>query len=454
MLGRRAAARGARLGFAGPGDAAHRGQPGQGAPPEGTLVRLPEPGHGMVLAGTGQGKLVNVIAPNVLMHEGPLFVIDPKGEIASVTARHRRSVGEVIIIDPFECVPHLTQGAPPGALNPFDLARLPGVNIDDAAEALAWELTVGHESARDPYWVHAAASLIAGLIAGVSEDPDPAQRGMGRVVDLLAAEDVIYDLAVLLEVQRVKGDFARSRIAQFLATPGDSHAATRGCVLNSAQQVIHCFEAESVRRAVNTSSFALEDVVEGERPMTVYFVFPPARALSHRGLLRMWVTTLLQALMHRAEMPSLQTLLVVDEAANLGTLDQLPLMHSYARGTGTSVLTAWQSIGQLMDLYPNQFRTICENCTSIQAFGLHSTAIEAAATFLGVPGGVLRDQAPDEQLVVIGSREGEVLRRVDYRTDPVLAARADWNPRYARRGGWAPPALAKQPCAHSGRAAQ
>ena len=46
--------------------------------------------HLMTVAPARQGKGTSVVIPNLLHYPGSVFVTDPKGELAAVTARHRR----------------------------------------------------------------------------------------------------------------------------------------------------------------------------------------------------------------------------------------------------------------------------------------------------------------------------------------------------------------------------
>lgn len=152
----------------------------------------------------------------------------------------------------------------------------------------------------------------------------------------------------------------------------------------------------------------------------------PTMPDQHGGL----VIGLCHVLMARTVIPRSPTLLMIDEAASLGTVDQLPLMYSYLRGSGVTVYTAWQSLGQLIDLYPIQYRTILENCASLQTFVLHCTCVDAMAGLLGISPSVMRALSSDEQVVATSSRGTEVPLRVDYRSHAVLKGLADPNPRY------------------------
>lgn len=385
-------------------------------------------GHGVTFSRSGGGKMVCSAAVNLLAFAGTAaVVVDPKGEIAAVCAKECRRRGPVVIIDPFD-----TLGPNTGCLNPMDRFSLPGMGTDDAADTLAAEMSAGHASEKDPYWVTSARALCAGCIASAAEDPDMSRRNLNTVLDMLSGgDDTVYQFATMLDSKKVYGDFARARIAEFLEVPDSSSGSTRSCILSTARQFLHPLSGVRMRRCLASSSFDLADLLDGEKPLTVFIVFPPMRSVSHGGLLRLLLSTILQVLAARPVMPSRQTLLLIDEAANIGRYDLIPLLYSYGRGLGVTVLTEWQSLGQVMSLYERDWRTIVENAF-VQAFNLHTTAVDPLASLLGLPPGMLRGLGPDEQLVAVAEREPEVLKRIDYRTDPVLSKLADENPRYAR----------------------
>jgi type IV secretion system protein VirD4 len=71
--------------------------------------------HILTVAGSRAGKGVSLIVPNLLHWPGSCIAIDPKGELATITASRRSSVdsrfskamgegGKVFVLDPFERV--------------------------------------------------------------------------------------------------------------------------------------------------------------------------------------------------------------------------------------------------------------------------------------------------------------------------------------------------------------
>lgn len=50
--------------------------------------------HLLTIASSRTGKGVSLLVPNLLLYDGSVIVIDPKGELARVTARARREKGQ------------------------------------------------------------------------------------------------------------------------------------------------------------------------------------------------------------------------------------------------------------------------------------------------------------------------------------------------------------------------
>ena len=76
------------------------GYDGEGT--QGRPVGFLDDRHVMTIAGSRGGKGRSLIVPNMLMYEGSVLAIDPKGELARITSRARAEMGQrVIVLDPF-----------------------------------------------------------------------------------------------------------------------------------------------------------------------------------------------------------------------------------------------------------------------------------------------------------------------------------------------------------------
>ena len=68
-------------------------------------IRYGGPLHVLVFGPNGKGKGTRLLMPNLLQMSGSsIVVIDPKGELAAVTAPFRRQLGRVVVINPFDVV--------------------------------------------------------------------------------------------------------------------------------------------------------------------------------------------------------------------------------------------------------------------------------------------------------------------------------------------------------------
>lgn len=117
--------------------------------------------HWLCAAPTGAGKTRGFVIPQLLDYPGSAVVVDVKGEIAQVTARYRRQIGEVLVIDPFKTV---TQGG--DTFNP--LAHLNTDDPDYADDIFTLSDLFNNQTVdKDRFWDDSAQNVIAGLMAAV-----------------------------------------------------------------------------------------------------------------------------------------------------------------------------------------------------------------------------------------------------------------------------------------------
>lgn len=397
---------------------------GRGARPNRELIRYAGEGHLLTVAPTGAGKGRSGVIPSLLTYPGPTLTIDLKGENYRVTARARRQMGHrVVVLDPFRVV--VSEG---DRLNPFDLFALPGGEADQDCEWLAELLTGGQPvSSRDMFWELTAKGLLTGLIGLAAEAPGASGRHLGAVLDLLYSDDPDYRIAVELDTRTFTNRLARQELAGYLHHEADR---CRPSVRSTAQAFVKCLGGSAARGALASTTFDLGAWVRGEL-LDIYVVFPPDKLESHRALLRLWLGVLLAALLRRPAVPSRRTLLLLDEAAQLGALPQLRTALTLLRGYGVQVWTFWQDLSQLKYLYPGDWETIVNNSAVLQAFGLtNGRAAQAVAEVLGCRPSELLGLGPGEQMLLRPGAPAVAAGRVDYLTDAAFLGRADPNPRY------------------------
>ena len=122
-------------------------------------------------------------------------MIDPKGELAAITARRRghggggvRGMGQdVFVLDPF----HIVEGFETASYNVFD--EMERVAEYDADRPVSYARKVAQalvpSTSSDPYWDDAPRTFISGLLLYILQGPKE-QRNLVRLRELIMEGDV------------------------------------------------------------------------------------------------------------------------------------------------------------------------------------------------------------------------------------------------------------------------
>lgn len=321
-------------------------------------------GHLLTIGSTGSGKGVSCIIPNLLSYTGPAFVIDVKGEAARQTAGYRRDImgQKVLIIDPWHLVVQNSD-----SLNPLDCLDMSNPGYYEAALALAGLImpTDAGELKVDPHWLTRGRAILAGVLMLIAEHfPEHARhlQMLGEIFTLRASDFA----KILVAMDRSPVPEIAQTVGQILAPPDKE----RGSIFSTIIRSITPWSSRFLIPSISKTSITLDEITQGT-PVTIYFVVPPQYLRSHGNVLAAWIGTLLNALLKRTPGHDLpKTLFILDEAANLGYMPQIPVFYSLARGYGVRVWTFWQSVSQLKSVYPDEFENLIDQAHVIQSFGI------------------------------------------------------------------------------------
>lgn len=326
-------------------------------------VRYPGSAHLLTLAPTGAGKGRGTIIPNLLDYDGSVLVIDPKGENAAVTARHRSTLHQVAVLDPWG-----KSGRPTASFNPLSWIVEENENYIADAASLAEAIVVPGRSG-DNHWEDSARDLIKGLILYVALEADEDKRHLLYLREVLS---YMPDTMKALFAEMGESDKADGVIRRSGNRFRDMPEKEFGSVLSTAQRHTQFLDDAPgpMRKVLVDTTFDIRDLKSKNR-LSLYLCLPPSRLKSHNRWLRVMVNMAIASLEHEQKKPEKPVLFVLDEAAVLGHMQKVAESVGLMRGYGMQLWTIWQDLNQLKAAYKDEWGSFISNAGAIQVFGVN-----------------------------------------------------------------------------------
>ena len=325
----------------------------------GRLLRYSGPSHLLTIAPTRTGKGVGTIIPNLLDYPGSVICIDPKGENARITARHRAKFGPVHVLDPFGVT-----GLPGAAFNPLDRIDPAGLDLADDCMTLADALVYdAPDEAGEAHWNEEAKALIAGIILSIVTSEAPATRNLATLRDRLTLAPQAF--TAQLEAMQAQGGLA-ARAANRHLGKSDREAAG---VLSAAQRHTHFLDSPRMTAVLGRSDFSFADVKA--KPTSIYLVLPPDRLATYARWLRLMLAQGLTDLARAPASTAKPVLFLLDEFAALGRLEPVERAMGLMAGYGIQLWPILQDVHQLRALYERRAGTFLSNAGVLQIFGVN-----------------------------------------------------------------------------------
>jgi type IV secretion system protein VirD4 len=329
--------------------------------------------HIVTVAGSRSGKSACLLIPNLKLYPGPALVIDPKGELAEETARHRAEVlgHRVVVLDPFKVTSEKI-AAYRGGHNPLDEITLESGDLIDDAAAMAEALVV--QSGGDEHWTLSARNLLAGLILlaklGAGERTLADMRAaLAMDPDLLWAEMAVFgpmddDPPVIREALGI----IQGHGVSFRNKPEKE----AGSIISTALEQLAFLQSPAMRSLFASHDISLAQLKTGAdgRPVTIYLVLPAGRVGTHSRWLRLMVTQTLVAMERLRQQLEHPVLLVLEEFAALGYLRPVEQAAGFIAGSGVRIWSVLQDLTQLQQHYNATWETFLGNAGVIQAFSV------------------------------------------------------------------------------------
>jgi type IV secretion system protein VirD4 len=327
--------------------------------------------HILTVAGSRSGKGISLICPALLTWPHSAICIDPKGELATITAARRGKgskwaaampgEGEVYVLDPFKRVtgPAVSYQA---AFNPLaDLDPDTDEGLEMAGQ-IADALVVQQEGA-GAHWTMSARAFLFGLVLYIAKTQVPTSRNLVTLRHLLLQP--MDQFGAMLEHMHSQGGVIARGAASLRSKPRDEQAS----VISTCDTQTAWLEGEAMKSVLCGSDFKLEDLKD--RRITVYMCLPAMRLGTHGRWLRLMIGMALEAMERTGPIKENQhrVLFVLDEFAVLNRMSSIEKAAGQIAGFGVKLWPVIQDLTQLQRDYEKAWETFMGNAGLLTFFG-------------------------------------------------------------------------------------
>ncbi|MES2984443.1 MAG: type IV secretory system conjugative DNA transfer family protein [Pseudomonadota bacterium] len=294
--------------------------------------------HVLLFAPTGSGKGVGFVIPNLLFWEESVIVHDIKMENYELTSGYRnKKLGQ-------PC--YVWNPADPNGIshcyNPLDwISEKPGQMVDDVQKICNLVLP------EQEFWQNEARSLMLGIILYLCAVPEKV-TSFGEVVRTMRSDDVVYNLAVVLDTIGGKiHPVAYMNIASFLQKADKE----RSGVVSTLNSALELWANPLIDTTTASSDFDLQNLKK--KKTTIYVGVTPDNLQRLEPLLKVFyqqATDFLTRAMPKKDEP-FGVMFMLDEFPSLGEMPQFQIGIAYFRGFRVKLFLIVQDTQQLKGIY-------------------------------------------------------------------------------------------------------
>lgn len=304
----------------------------------GKLLIAPGFQHTLLFAPTGSGKGVGFVIPNLLFWEDSVVVHDIKLENYDLTSGYRSDkMGQKTYVwnpaDP-DGVSH--------CYNPIDwISTKPGQMVDDVQKIANLILP------EQEFWENEARSLFVGIVLYLLA-AEGKVKSFGEVVRTLRSDDVVYNLAVVLDtIGKQIHPVSYMNIAAFLQKADKE----RSGVVSTLNSKLELWANPLIDTATASSDFNI--MTFKEVPTTVYVGVTPDNLSRLQPLLQVFYQQATEFLSRKipGEADKHGVMFMMDEFPTLGEMEQFKSGIAYFRGYKVRLFLIVQDTEQLKGIY-------------------------------------------------------------------------------------------------------
>ncbi len=336
------------------------------------------PEHIAALAPTRSGKGVGLVIPTCLSWPHSMILNDRKGELWNLTAGWRASPeGANNIVMYFNPSDPDFEGCV--AFNPLEEIRIGDVSEVGDAQNITTIIVDPDGKGLGDHWSKTAFAFLTGAV--LHECYKAQEQGRNATLyDVLMAitdptRDVVQYYEEMMANKHDKANLydyggAHPLVAAEGRTMLNKPEEERGSVLSTAVSFLSLYRDPIVRHHTRRSDFKIMDLMNAERPVSLYLVSRDEDKDRLRPLLRLILNQIVRVLLRpeiefedgRQKPPHKhRLLLMLDEFPSFGKLEIFQEALAFIAGYGIKAYLIMQDIAQLWSAYGRD-ETITSNC--------------------------------------------------------------------------------------------
>ena len=330
-------------------------------------LRHDGPEHVMAFAPTRSGKGVGLVIPTLLSWTGSAVIHDIKGENWQLTAGWRAKFSYCVLFNPTD---------PCSArYNPLLEVRKGPEEVRDVQNIA--DILVDPEGAleRRSHWEKTSHALLVGVILHVLYAEE--EKTLARVATFLSdpRQSFAATLRRMMSTNH-QGTPDRPQVHPVVASAArellNKSENERSGVLSTAMSFLGLYRDPTVAATTSACDWRISDLVDGERPVSLFLVIPPSDISRTKPLVRLVLNQIGRRLTERLEgdpdkVRKHQLLMMLDEFPALGRLDFFETALAFMAGYGIRAYLIAQSLNQISKAY-GENNAILDNCHVRVAF--------------------------------------------------------------------------------------
>ncbi len=329
------------------------------------------PSHVLCFAPTRSGKGVGLVLPTLLSWRHSTVVSDLKGELWMLTAAWRKRHAENIVL-------RFEPGAATGCArwNPLDEVRLGTPDETGDIRNLTETIIDPKGEGLKDFWVQSAANLLEAIITHVlykrAREGTPAN--MQAVAFFLndpdnpamKQEDKFTEMA---EYPHYPNGSTHRLVASMGKAMKAKPENERGSVVSTMDSVLGIYKDPVTARNTEKSDFTILDIMDHEKPVSLYLITTPDNKDRLCPLLRLLINMMLKKLAAKVDYKDGRTvmahkhrlLMMLDEFPSFGKLQPIADGLAFVAGYGIKCYIISQDTVQFDSVYGDK-NSIISNC--------------------------------------------------------------------------------------------